>query len=144
MSECLTGKIWFFQHTKIRLNPKDNPFIWKIERVMWIFVRLVEAKISVFPTFLISKSQSVFEIWTQFFACELHFYRGSPSKYQLGVLHHSFIDFVGGGAQRPPRDNQPLPDPGFEGVKSNIRWQGGWLVGLNALECTTLHQKSYL
>ena len=49
------------------------------------------------PNLKISKSHSVFEILTQIFAFECHFYRGPIPKYQLGVLHHSFIGFVGGG-----------------------------------------------
>ena len=43
-SETLSCKIWFLEHTKIRLNPKDEPSISKIERVTWIFVTGAEAK----------------------------------------------------------------------------------------------------
>ena len=47
---------------------------------------------SVWPNFEISKSHSVFEIFTQCFAFELHFNRGPTSKQHLRVLHHSFKD----------------------------------------------------
>ena len=59
-----------------------------------IFRESSRGKISVLPIFQISKPHSVFEILTEFFACELHFYRGLTSKWQLWVLHNSFIDFV--------------------------------------------------
>ena len=61
-----------FKAQKIRLNPKDEPFILKIEQVMILFVMQPEAKISIKQDFQISKSQSVFEIWVQFFASELN------------------------------------------------------------------------
>ena len=57
---------------KIRLNPKDEPSILKIERVMVLFVTQPEAKISIKQDFQISKSQPVFEIWAQFFTSELN------------------------------------------------------------------------
>ena len=51
---------------KIRLNSKDEPSIFKIECVMWLFVQQPEAKISIKQNFEVSKSQSVFEIWKSF------------------------------------------------------------------------------
>ena len=44
------------------LNPKDDPSIFKIEQVMWVFVKQPEAKISIKQEFQISKFRSVFEI----------------------------------------------------------------------------------
>ena len=56
---------------KIRLNPKDEPCILKIERVMILFVLQPEAKISIKQDFQILKYWSGFEICVQFFASEL-------------------------------------------------------------------------
>ena len=61
--------------------------------------------ISVLPNFQTSKSHPVFEIFTYFFVCD-----------NLRVLHHSFIDFVGGALRAPPRANRALSDVGPEEV----------------------------
>ena len=53
---------------KIRLDPKDEPSILKIERVMVLFVTQPEAKISIKQDFQVSKSRPGFEIWVQFIA----------------------------------------------------------------------------
>ena len=57
-SENLSCKSLFSKPMKIRLNPKDEPPIFKIERVMWVFVKQSEAKISIEQEFQISKSWS--------------------------------------------------------------------------------------
>ena len=87
--ESLSCKLWFLEHTKIRLNPKDEPFISKIEQVTWIFVRLPETKSQFYQIF---KSQNLNQ-----------FLRFGPN-----FLHVSSISL----------EVHPLPDPGFEGVKS--------------------------
>ena len=61
-----------FKAHKNKPNSKDEPFILKVERVMVLFVTPPEAEISIKQDFQISKSQSVFEIWVQFFASELN------------------------------------------------------------------------
>ena len=71
-SGSLSCKTWFLKPIKIRLNPKDEHSILKIERVTILFVTQPEAKISIKRDFQISKSRSVFEIWVQFFASELN------------------------------------------------------------------------
>ena len=69
--EKLVGELKFqdtiLKPIKIRLNPKDEPSILKIERVMILFVLQPEAKITIKQDFQISKSRSVFEIWVQLF-----------------------------------------------------------------------------
>ena len=37
-SESLSCKIWILEHTKIRINPKDEPPTSKIERVTGVLV----------------------------------------------------------------------------------------------------------
>ena len=43
-SESLSCKIWILEHTKISLNPKDEPSTSKIERVTGFFVSQVKSK----------------------------------------------------------------------------------------------------
>ena len=69
---------------KLQNKNKTKSKSWALYLKYWAsymnFCEASWAEISVLPNFQISKSQSVFEIWTQFFACELHFYRGPTSK----------------------------------------------------------------
>ena len=74
---------------KIRLNSKDEPSIFKIECVMWLFVQKPEAKISLKQNFEVSKSQSVFEIWVHYFCkwakflYRVNFYTATWGRTQL-------------------------------------------------------------
>ena len=72
-SLSLSCETCFLKPIQIRLNPKDEPSILKIERVMVLFVRQPEAKISMKQDFQISKSLSVFEIWVKCFESEIIF-----------------------------------------------------------------------
>ena len=71
------------QNIKIRLNPKDEPSILKIERVI-LFVKQPEAKISIKQDFQISKSQSVFEIW-------VHYLQVSSNIRKVKLLYSNLV-----------------------------------------------------
>ena len=75
----LKFQTWFLMPIKIRLNPKDEPSIFKIERVMWVFVKQPEAKMSIKQEFQISRFWSVRENCVKFFAGELNSYIGPTS-----------------------------------------------------------------
>ena len=111
-------KIWILEHKKIKLNSKDEPSTSKIERVTGFFVSRLEAK-SQFCQFFKSQNFIQFLRFGANFLDVRSISRGLTSNH-LGVLHHSFIDFV---------KNQPLPDPGFEGVKGG--WRTQWVQFLN-------------
>ena len=57
-SESLSCKIWSFEQTKIRLNPKYEPSLSNIERFTRIFVSPVEAKFQFCEIF---KSQNLIQ-----------------------------------------------------------------------------------
>ena len=64
-------------------QPHPGKFI--SDQVMVLFVTQPVAKISIRQDFQISKSQSVSEIWVQFFASELNSWKGQTSIEQPGV-----------------------------------------------------------
>ena len=100
-SESISCKIWFLEHTKIRLNPKDEPSISKIERVMAIFVSQGEAKSQFRQIF---KSQNL----TQFLRFGPNFLHVSSISIEVQSLNSNMIPKIApsliskGGYQIPP------------------------------------------
>ena len=121
-SETLSCKIWFLEHTKIRLNPKDEPPISKIERVTWIFVTGAEAKSQ---CCLIFKSQNL----TQFLIFLPNFLHGSSISIEVKSLNSIL------GALRVPPPSPGSTDlsqrPDLRGLKCVNGFQRKNLNGMS-------------
>ena len=99
-----------------------SPISQKLTQLQ-VFCQLTQGKISNSSNFQIMKSHPIFEISTRNFSCVPNFDRGLTSKQQQGVSDISFRDFLGGGAERPPRPNQALQNVGPERVNKAVLGQ---------------------
>ena len=79
-SETLSWKIWFLDHTKIRLNSKDEPSISKIERVTAVFVSQVVTKSQIQKMFKSQNLTDFFDLDQLFFSCEVNYVSESIHK----------------------------------------------------------------